>query len=148
MSTQAQHAGEPQAPLPGSQVPAVVEMRTYTLLPGKVPEYLALYAAEGLPTQSAILGQPLGYYSVEVGGLNRVMHLWAFQDHAQRERLREQLRLAPAWQAYWARARLLVLSQENCFLRAAPFFVQRLAGFVASGTGATVSHTSTPSTLT
>ena len=50
----------------------IVEMREYTLHPGKVPEYLRLYEDEGLEIQREILGRMLGYYSTEVGpSINR-----------------------------------------------------------------------------
>ena len=45
----------------------IVEMREYTLAPGKVPEYFKLYEAEGMAIQREILGRNLGYYSTEIG---------------------------------------------------------------------------------
>jgi hypothetical protein len=41
----------------------LVEMRTYSTVPGKWREYLALFEAEGLPIQQRILGRMVGYYS-------------------------------------------------------------------------------------
>ena len=38
----------------------IVEQRTYTAIPGKWRDYLALYQAEGLQIQQRILGRMVG----------------------------------------------------------------------------------------
>ena len=58
---------------------AIVEMRTYTLAVGTTARYLDLYAKGGLAVQTRILGHLVGYYAVEVGELNQVIHLWAYE---------------------------------------------------------------------
>ncbi len=77
--------------------------------------------------QLPLLGWLVGYYSVEVGGLNAVTHLWAFASHADREARRARLQADPDWQAYWVKVRPLILSQQSSFLKPAPFFGRRLA---------------------
>lgn len=49
----------------------IVEQRIYTLYSGKTAEYLRLYEAEGLAIQRPILGNLIGYFSTEIGPLNR-----------------------------------------------------------------------------
>lgn len=77
----------------------IVEERIYTLYIGKVPEYLKLYEAEGLGVQTRILGNLLGYYQVEFGPQNQIVHLWSYSDHADRHDRREALVSDPDWQA-------------------------------------------------
>jgi hypothetical protein len=105
---------------------ALVEQRTYLLAPGQVPTYLKLYETEGFPVQIEILQHLLGYYSVEVGPLNTVVHLWGFSHHADREARRSRLQASAQWQSYWAKVRPLILSQQSNFLKPAPFFAPRL----------------------
>ena len=50
----------------------IVEQRTYTALPGKWRDYLALYQAEGLEIQLRVLGRMVGYYTTESGPLNQI----------------------------------------------------------------------------
>lgn len=100
----------------------IVEERTYTLHHGKVPEYLRLYAEQGRDIQLRILGCNLGYYSVDIGPQNTVMHLWAYRDHAQRDARRAALQADSGWQAYLPRIKPLMLSQEIRILQPAPFF--------------------------
>ena len=62
----------------------IVEQRTYTTHPGKWREYLALYEQEGLQIQRQILGRMVGYYYSDIGDLNQVVHLWAYEDLNER----------------------------------------------------------------
>jgi hypothetical protein len=100
----------------------IVEMREYTLAPGKVPEYFKLYEDEVMALQREILGRNLGYYSVEVGpSINMVIHLWAYESFEDRLERRRRLGAHPDWQAYLAKIRPMILSQTNRLLNPAPF---------------------------
>jgi len=99
----------------------IVEERIYTLHVGKVPDYLALYEAEGFAVQSRILGNLLGYFRVEFGPQNQIVHLWSYSDLADRQQRRKALQRDPDWTAYVGKIRPLVLHQENKLLVPAPF---------------------------
>ena len=100
----------------------IVEMRTYTLALGATGRYFKLYAEKGLAVQKRILGHLVGYYSVEVGGLNQVIHLWAYDSFEERTRRRETLWSDEEWLAYVREIGSLVTKQENQILTPAPFF--------------------------
>jgi len=99
----------------------IVEMRTYTLKPGAVAEYLRLYEAEGVATQTRILGRLLGYYSSETGDVNQVIHLWAYEDFADRKARRAALFADPVWLAYIPKIVGLIVTQESKILNPAKF---------------------------
>ena len=99
----------------------LVEERIYTVLPGKAGEYLALYEAEGLPVQLPILGNLVGYFMTDFGPLNQVIHMWGYDSFEERTRKRAELVKSEAWQAYLAKARKNIVSQENKLLIPAPF---------------------------
>ena len=99
----------------------IVEERIYTLHIGKVPEYLKLYEAEGLAVQTRILGNLLGYFHVEFGPQNQIVHLWSYTDTADRTRRRTALLQDADWHAYVKKIRPLVRYQENKLLIPAPF---------------------------
>jgi hypothetical protein len=65
-----------------------VEERMYTLRPGAVPEYLRHYQNDGMKVQLKHLPHMVGYYSTEVGTLNMIVHMWAYESLDQRERCR------------------------------------------------------------
>ena len=77
----------------------ILEMRTYTLHPGKMAEYFKVYEAQGFEVQKRILGGFVGSFVSEIGPLNQVVHLWAFRDLNDRAARRAALAANPQWQA-------------------------------------------------
>jgi hypothetical protein len=100
----------------------IVEMRTYTLALGSTPRYFRVYGEKGLAIQKKILGHFMGYYAVEVGPLNQVIHLWAYENMEERTRRRAELWANEEWLAYVRENGSLVVKQENQILTPAPFF--------------------------
>lgn len=100
----------------------IVDHRTYSLHPGRLPDYLALYEREGLPVQSRHLGAPLGWYVTEVGDVNGIVHLWGYADMEDRARRRAAMQADPDWQAFLRVASPHLASMSNRILRPAPFF--------------------------
>ena len=67
----------------------IVEERTYQLHLGKVPEYLRLYGEEGRAIQEPILGHMVGWFTPTTSAtLNQIVHLWGYEDFADRARRR------------------------------------------------------------
>ncbi len=94
----------------------IVEQRTYTLHPGKVPEYLRLYESEGMAIQTRILGRMVGYFTTEIGPLNQIIHMWGYEDLADRARRRAQMAADPGWKAYIPKIQALIQTQETKIL--------------------------------
>jgi hypothetical protein len=101
----------------------IVDLRTYTMVPGRLKAFLELYEREGFPVQVKHQGLPMGYYVTEVGTNNQVVHLWRYESMADRERRRDALEKDPEWIAYRARSAAAgnVQHQENKLLKPAPF---------------------------
>lgn len=100
----------------------LVEQRTYTTHPGQWRAYLSLYEAEGLALQQRVLGRMVGYYRSEMGPMNQIVHLWAYEDLVERAQRRAALLAVPQWQIYVARMLPMLVSQESKILVPAPFF--------------------------
>lgn len=93
----------------------VLEERTYTIKPGQIPAFLAIYEREGLAAQRRHLGEPVGWFTSEFGQLNQVVHMWRFEsldDRAKRRALYGDLE----WQAFVPKALELIEKQENRIL--------------------------------
>jgi hypothetical protein len=99
----------------------IYEQRTYTLPHGKMSEYLARYERNGLPLQMKYLGRLLGFFVSDVGPLNQVIHIWAYDSYADRECRRAALEEDPAWIAFKETNRGSFLAQEVKIMRPAPF---------------------------
>ncbi len=112
-----------------------VEQRLYTFAPGKGGEFDRLYQAEAREVQERHLGAPIGYYYSEIGPLNQVMTLWAYETLNDRVERRERLFKDPEWMAFLVKARALVVTQETRILKPASFFNERLKGIVEAAKG-------------
>ncbi len=99
----------------------IVEERIYTLHPGKVPEYMKHYENEGLAVQTRHLPRMVGYFTTEIGPLNQVVHMWGYDSLDQRAERRAALGADPAWQAYVAKIRPLIITQESKILLPMPW---------------------------
>jgi NIPSNAP len=78
----------------------LVDVRTYRVRPGKLPQELDLYAKHGLGPQTRHLGPPVAYLQAESGDLNTLVHLWAFENADDREQRRAAMMADPEWLTY------------------------------------------------
>ena len=78
----------------------ILDLRTYTMVPGRLNAWLKLYEAEGLPIHIRHLGNPIGVFTTDVGELNQVIFLWSFESQADREKRRIALEADPDWASY------------------------------------------------
>ncbi len=78
----------------------IVDLRTYTMVPGRLGAWLKLYESDGFPIHVRHLGQPMGIFTTDVGTLNQVVFLWRFEGQGARERQRGALEADPDWISY------------------------------------------------
>ena len=94
----------------------IVEMRTYTLQPGTVPQFEERFAA-ALPNRTKV--SPLAaFWHTEVGPLNQVIHVWPYESLDERTRKREEATKQPGWPP---NTREFVVKQESQVFIPAPF---------------------------
>jgi hypothetical protein len=94
----------------------IIEMRTYTLQPGTVAPFEERFA-EALPARAKL--SPLAaFWHTEVGPLNRVIHVWPYEDQAARTRLREEATKLQGWPP---NTREFVVEQQSEIYLPAPF---------------------------
>lgn len=101
----------------------IVEHRTYTLKPLRSGAFLELYERAALPLQKKYLGHLVGFFVSEIGPLNQVVHLWAFDSLAERERRRKAMEEDPGWPLYVDALRELdvIVHQETKLLKSVSF---------------------------
>lgn len=100
----------------------IYELRTYTLHPGKAPEFIQHAGGIAMPIRGDRYGKLAGYWSTDVGTLNQVVHLWAYDDMAHRTRARAELGKNERWNAeYVPKILPLLRKQENTILIPADF---------------------------
>ena len=101
---------------------ALYELRTYSLYVGKLAEARELYQSEGWPALGRHAeGRLVGYFIGDVGALNQIVHLWKFEDDADRRRFWEAVFADAAFMAFARKLRPLIQTQDNKLLLAAPW---------------------------
>ncbi len=97
----------------------IYELRTYTLYPGKVKEFLALFE-KGSKARDKY-SKTVGVWYTEIGELNQVVFLREYEDLNHRMRAKEAGEKDPEWVAIREQLRSLLLKQENKILIPAAF---------------------------
>ena len=99
----------------------IYELRTYQLRMAGVPEYLETIKTELLPAIAEHGLKPVGFWSTEIGTLNEVVHLWAFDDLNDRQAKWAKWAADPRRPALMERLRQIILSQSNKILKPTEF---------------------------
>lgn len=99
----------------------IVDVRTYTLIPRKLPQYVEIFERHALPVMKRHGLQLLGYYTSVIGPLNQVVHLWRYDSLADMEKKRAARDADPAWSRFLEMTEGMVLTQEDKVMRPAAF---------------------------
>ena len=102
----------------------VYEMRTYTVQVGKMPEAIRLYSQFGYPAlhKGGFDKKLVGYFIADTGTLHQLVHLWKFDDDADRRAHWAALFADKDFiDGFAAQFRPLVQTQEVKLLTAAPW---------------------------
>jgi hypothetical protein len=103
---------------------ALYEMRTYTLYVGKMAEATKLYQEFGFPAlQKGGQDKKLvGYFLGDTGMINQLVHMWKFDDDADRRKHWASVFANKDFvEGFAAKFRPLVMSQEVKLLNPAPW---------------------------
>jgi hypothetical protein len=84
----------------GGGITVLIDHRTYRIKPGYVQPHLEIYEQHGYTAQSRHLGKPVAYMFAESGDLNTIVHIWAYENAADREKKRAAMAADPEWQNY------------------------------------------------
>lgn len=97
------------------------EMRTYTLKVGTVKEYLKHFEEVGLPVISKY-AKLVGWWYTEIGELNQIIHIWAYESLDARTERRAALYRDQDWlEKFVPTAFPMIVKQESVLLRPADF---------------------------
>jgi hypothetical protein len=76
------------------------ELRTYTIKPTRLGDWLALYQSDALAVQTEHLGNLIGFFTTEFGEANQVVHIWAYASLDERTERRVRMAADPRWAAF------------------------------------------------
>lgn len=100
---------------------AIYELRTYAVIVGKMSEVVAHYKNEGWPALAKHPQKLVGYFTGDVGAMNELVHLWKFDDDADRRAFWAGVFADPDFMAFAAKIRPLMREQNNKLMLSAPW---------------------------
>jgi hypothetical protein len=99
----------------------IVDHRTYTVAHGKMNDFLDAYERVALPIQLRHLGKLTGFYVTDIGPLNQLVHLWAYENLADREDRRTRMAADPEWRSFLRANTGMLAQQDNKILKPTRF---------------------------
>jgi hypothetical protein len=100
---------------------AIYELRTYDVVVGKMADVISLYNTEGWPAIQRHPERLVGYFTGDVGAINQIIHLWKFEDDADRRAFWAGVFADEAFMDFARKLRPLLLSQNNKLMLASPW---------------------------
>jgi len=100
---------------------ALYELRTYTVQVGKMAQVVEIYGSEGAPALKPHMDKLVGYFLGDVGAMNKLIHIWKFEDDADRRRHWGAVYANEEFMAFAAKLRPMLISQENQLMTEAPW---------------------------
>ena len=99
----------------------IYEMRTYSVFPGRQKDYLDHFENVGLPIISRY-AKLVGYWFTDIGELNQLIHIWAYESLDERARKRAALYEDKDWlNDFLPKAIPMLEKQESKILLPAAF---------------------------
>ena len=104
-------------PLEPREVGPLFEIRSYTLAPGGVPGMIERWAPK---IEERVKLSPLvGAWYSEFGGLNKWVHIWAYKDAGERQRIRAEAIARGVWPPGGGAAGVMVRQENKLVMPAA-----------------------------
>ncbi len=102
---------------------AIYEKRSYSVVVGQMAEVSRLYSTEGFPALEAggFSKNLVGYFISDTGELHQLLHLWKFEDDAERRAFWARLFANQPFMAFAKQLRPLLKTQNNQLLLPAPW---------------------------
>ena len=102
---------------------ALYELRTYTLQVGKMKDAISAYQELGWPALQAggFDKHLVGYFTSDVGTINQLVHMWRYEDDADRRAFWKCLFADDDFMVFAGRIRPLIMTQQVQLLLEAPF---------------------------
>lgn len=101
----------------------IYEKRTYSVIVGQMQELIRVYTELGYPMfEAGGFSQKLvGYFISDTGPLHQLIHIWRFDDDADRRDFWKRLYADPQFPQFGKQVRPLLHAQEVQLLVSAPW---------------------------
>lgn len=100
---------------------AIYEQRTYQIHVGRKGDLVELYANVGWPLLEKHAEKLVGYFFGDIGAMNQLIHIWRFDDDADRRAFWAEFYADAGLMDFAAKLRPLLAAQENRLMLSAPW---------------------------
>jgi hypothetical protein len=102
---------------------AVYEKRTYDVVVGQMAIVIELYSTQGYPALQAggFDKHLVGYFTSDTGPLNQLIHIWKFEDDAERRDFWKRLFADEVFMGFAGQLRPNIRQQEIQLMLPAPW---------------------------
>lgn len=90
----------------------IVEEQTLSLLPGSLPKYWEAYAKHGIEALEPLADRLIGCFFTLIGPLHQVVHLWRFDDYADRDHRHAEVAAHDGWRVYSELVKPMAVGQK------------------------------------
>ena len=91
----------------------IIEMRTYRIKPGELQNFINIYDKEIREIHTKVLGNQIGFFYIEFGNVNEVVHLYGYNSFEERQSRREILNKRPEFNAYISKVKDIIVDMKN-----------------------------------
>ena len=91
----------------------IIEMRTYTIKPEELHNFINIYDKSIRDIHTEILGNQIGFFYTEIGNVNEVIHLYGYDNYEDRKARREVLSKRPEFKVYLDKVKNLIVDMRN-----------------------------------
>ena len=99
----------------------IIEMRTYTIKPGELQNFINIYDKEIRQIHTKILGNQLGFFYTEIGNVNEVVHLYGYDSFEDRQSRREILSQSREFHSYINKVKHIIVDMKNQLMKPTSF---------------------------
>ena len=104
----------------------IYEVRTYDIKGGSQAEVERRFG-EAYENRKKF-SELAAFFHTEIGPLNQIVHIWAYESLAERDERRGKMAADPAWQAWIKVSSQYFVNMENKVMKEAPFFRAKFSG--------------------
>ena len=99
----------------------IYNVRTYTVQPRLMKKYVGMFETMALPAATRLGMRLIAYFISQNGALNQVVHIWAYENLAEYEKIRATRDEDAEWELFLDSTVGLLVSQKDKFMRPSSF---------------------------
>ena len=99
----------------------IIDHRTYQFRPLQAAKFIEIVENQGMDVIGPMMNHMKGFFVTEIGRMNEVVHIYAYESFEQRTAVRAEVAESPGFPDFAAKVTPLLLSQDTKILKPVSF---------------------------